>query len=101
MGRKPTRKPILPVWAYVLMNVIVIAFLTAVYFLALQVAEKGKFISVGLFPVLLTCGVCFAFATLFDAFYEHFRRRDAERRPEKEAAPAIPPDRSLTKHLDP
>ncbi|CAN5182524.1 hypothetical protein BH09SUM1_BH09SUM1_13610 [soil metagenome] len=63
------KKKHLPAWAYVVLNLVFLGFLTIIYFKGKSVAAD-HYETAGLFPVLMVCYLAFAAVSVVDAVYD-------------------------------
>lgn len=77
------RRRIVPIWGYVVINLVVLLFLALLFAGAEWFAQSRNTTTAGIFPVLLVCYVCFFLVSVFDAIYDRFdvRRRHPVRPP--------------------
>ncbi len=79
--KKRSKIQLLPIWAYVVSNLVFLALLVVVYYATQYYAAENKFINVALFPILLVAFLSVLIASGYDAFYDRlmYRRYQRER----------------------
>lgn len=71
------RRRIVPVWGYVVINLVVLLFFAVLFAGAEWYAQSRNTTTAGVFPVLLVCYVSFLLVSIFDGVYD---RIDVRRR---------------------
>lgn len=76
MAKKRSRRSILPVWGYVLLNLVFAGMLAAFYLMSRADALRGKQELAGVFPVLCFCMLAFVAASIYDAIFDRVSLHD-------------------------
>ena len=85
------RRGRLPLWQYILMNIIVLAVLVGIYWATEVHAQKSvpPVESIGFFPILLVCYVAFVVAQVFDGVFDAIRNRQRSEEPKIKQTPLM------------
>lgn len=80
MSRRAPHQRI-PIWAYLVLNVLVLLVLVAMYNLSIWYSFSEKYFSAGIFPVLATCYAAFTIVCLYDAIYDRISSSEVKKKP--------------------
>lgn len=67
-------KMTLPLWAYLLMNLIVLGVFYGVYWGAMVYSRSNNFVIVGLVPILAVCYLAFLTVSIMDLLIDRFSK---------------------------